>query len=232
MNEIRNTENGKPFCWQSKPILRLIRETYTRKRLCTAIAIYTVLTELSSNQNTQAYCQAYYIDIANHMGKSSSTAKRYLNEFVIMGIVRKQHRYQKNNPKMLARTKWFLLSLPVQHKTPTSVHNNNKPPSQNNEPVIEEHTKNNLYKKGESSIKEKTIQELVNWFSNARRVDIATREYAQNLIGKYGIEKVKRSMDIHGSQGYGNEIDAFHKHLKDDLIGCGCNVPLSAFYPR
>jgi len=54
MEEILLREFRKmPFCWQDKPILKLINNEVSRRELPQVRNIYLTLTEIASNQNTQ-----------------------------------------------------------------------------------------------------------------------------------------------------------------------------------
>ena len=44
-----------PFCWQDKPILRLINENVNRKELCSVRNTYFTLTELSSDYSSDDF---------------------------------------------------------------------------------------------------------------------------------------------------------------------------------
>ncbi len=73
-----------PFCWQAKSALHRLRCHYSGERLkqrATAIAIYTALTEIASNQHSQDRVEAFVAQIVNLTGTSEATVKRYLRDF-------------------------------------------------------------------------------------------------------------------------------------------------------
>ncbi len=73
-----------PFCWQAKSALQRLRRHYSGERLkqrATAIAIYTALTEIASNQHSQDRVEAFVAQIVNLTGTSEATVKRYLRDF-------------------------------------------------------------------------------------------------------------------------------------------------------
>jgi len=102
----RNIKKHKPFCWQDKEIIRFIRKQYSGKKRTTAQAVYLVLSEIESNYGKKHGFPAYYIQIGDMCGKSSSTAKRYCDEFIKFGILQKEN--CKRGKQNIAN-KWLLL---------------------------------------------------------------------------------------------------------------------------
>lgn len=114
MLEKRDIRNSTPFCWQDKRIIRFLRTKYFNKRLTTAIAIYLILSELSSNSSKfGGYFIVSYGKIGEMVGKSSSTAKRYCNEFIQLEILQKK---PSEDGKFNNANKWSLLRFsPMTH---------------------------------------------------------------------------------------------------------------------
>lgn len=106
--EQRELKKGTAFCWQDKKILKFLRKkAYKGQRLTTAIAIYVSLTEIASNNNEKKNdgFPAYYSQIGEKVGKSSSTAKRYCNDFIKFGILSKRN---KKKGKINLANIWIL----------------------------------------------------------------------------------------------------------------------------
>jgi hypothetical protein len=112
--EKRDIKKSRPFCWQDKRIIRFLRKKYTNKKLTTAIAIYSALSELSSNSGKfEGYFVVSYGKIGEMVGKSGSTAKRYCNEFIQLQILQKK---LSENGKFNNSNNWRLLQfLPMRH---------------------------------------------------------------------------------------------------------------------
>jgi DNA-binding MarR family transcriptional regulator len=84
-----------PFCWQDKHALRILRAHYDGERLkqrATALAVYLALTELASDQYQQDRVEVVHRAIWEATGTSESTVKRYLKEFVEIGLIAVEHR--------------------------------------------------------------------------------------------------------------------------------------------
>jgi hypothetical protein len=120
MSSIRSIKTAEGWCWQEKRITRYIRENLLGKRLTTALAIYQVLTELASNQNTEEF-YAYYSQIAKLSGKSTSTIKIYCKEFIKLEILSKENR--RVDDKTNLSNKWSLLTPSVNNNYQTSLNN-------------------------------------------------------------------------------------------------------------
>jgi len=68
------TLKGVSFAWQDKRVMRVIRDSFTGKKLAVAIAIYQTLTEQASNAGGKqgkavSEFRAYIYTIANKVGK-------------------------------------------------------------------------------------------------------------------------------------------------------------------
>ena len=116
--------------WADRDTLDYIRECYplkpngTSKRRSTALAIYLVLVDCAgrfADKGSETFW-ASINTIAQSVGKSYNTTKRYLDEFVRVGILAKKHerlgkRYKPNTwvllvyskmlRAMLARTQYY-----------------------------------------------------------------------------------------------------------------------------
>lgn len=104
--EVRAIIKAEAWCWQDKRIMRMLRNRYPKKRIATAITVYQTMTELASNRS-ENYVRARYSTIARMTGKSKSTVRRYLMEFISLGIIaRIQNR--KNETQSFANT-WVLV---------------------------------------------------------------------------------------------------------------------------
>ena len=123
---------GVSFAWQQIKMLQKIRDNYQGEKLTTALAIYTVMTELASLEGRGQHkhvnrFKAYYTTIADRSGKSRSTVKRYLAEFKAANIISWENK--RSGITNLANV-WILLAYSQVTSEPTSVHND--------EPVINE----------------------------------------------------------------------------------------------
>ncbi|MBI5804186.1 hypothetical protein HY450_02995 [Candidatus Pacearchaeota archaeon] len=88
-------QEGQPKCWQDKRVLRYMRSYYentgTRKvKIRTALVTYLALTEISSNKMSDIF-QATRKTLAKHAVVSVSTIRRYTDEFITMGILKKEN---------------------------------------------------------------------------------------------------------------------------------------------
>lgn len=230
--ELRS-QKRTPYCWQAKGAIKIIRERYKgKKSLVTAIGIYNALTEIASNQSHNDHCFAYLSDIGRLVSKSRETVKRYMNEFIKLDLVGRE--YHQRPSKMYERTKWLLIAVDKKIVTPQHgeqmvPHNTESTPTHNSVLDLEESNKKNLFQKKESSNK-KIKEEIMRWMERAERPRYSSPEFAENLLRKNGVEEVQRAIDIHGSQGYGNPIDSFFKHLEGK---CECNKKhLAQYNPR
>ncbi len=105
-DNLRNIAHKVPKCWQDKRIIRFLREHYFDKKRTTAIAIYLTLTETASNSNSETF-KAYYNQIGAMIGKSSSTIKRYCNDFIQLKILEKTN-HKRGNHNLA--NQWSLLA--------------------------------------------------------------------------------------------------------------------------
>ncbi|RJO58948.1 hypothetical protein C4546_05100 [Candidatus Parcubacteria bacterium] len=86
--------------------MRFLRKHYSGKKRTTAIAIYVTLSEMASNANSETF-KSYYSQIGEMAGKSSSTIKRYCNDFIKLTILeKKNHKKGKHN----LANQWSLLA--------------------------------------------------------------------------------------------------------------------------
>jgi len=120
MGAVRSIKSSRRWCWQDKDILDLIRENFNGQRLTTALALYISLTELGSNASSDQF-PAYYVQLANLVGKSLSTVRNYCNEFVKLGILAKENR--KLDEKTNLANQWSLLTPSVNNNYQTSTNN-------------------------------------------------------------------------------------------------------------
>ncbi len=126
MGNLRDIK-GTPFCWQEKEIMRVIRENYMGEKRTTAIAIYQCVTEIASNNGNNAFT-AYNSQVAELSGKSRSTIKIYVKQFITLGILEKNTR--KFNDRINLASEWRLLSLGNNSNSTSS--NNKYPRSDSN----------------------------------------------------------------------------------------------------
>ena len=131
-----------PFAWQDVRIMKRIRNSYSKKRRTTAIAIYQTLTELASiegrgqGRHTSQF-PVYLETIAERTGKSCSTIKRYTREFKQLGILSWENR---KKGKMNLANLWKLLIYSNQNTCTTSTNNNElNLLDQHNNPPTEEY---------------------------------------------------------------------------------------------
>lgn len=110
MQEIRDFKKRTAKSWQEKNVLRHIRKCYPKKRILVAIGIYTILTEVSSNCNSERF-QASQKTFAEMAGVSYSTIRRYLNEFITLKILKKE--YRKKGEAYQANIWTLLEALPM-----------------------------------------------------------------------------------------------------------------------
>src|SRR3989344_3112213 len=79
------TLQGVPFAWQDKRATKIIRSNFSEKKKPTAIALYQALTETASNAGGKqgkavSSFQAHHKMLAEKIGRSISTVKRYLED--------------------------------------------------------------------------------------------------------------------------------------------------------
>lgn len=111
MEEILLREFRKmPFCWQDKPILKLINDKVSRRELPQVRNIYLTLTEIASNQNTQ-WVIIYLFDIAKISWLSEPTIQKWLEILKRLWIVyyEPQQRWQdgKFKQKEISLLNWW-----------------------------------------------------------------------------------------------------------------------------
>jgi hypothetical protein len=109
MSEKRNIRNG-PFCWQSKDVLRLIRDSFDETNSVTsALAIYGSLSEKASDEQSETFdCRIR--DIAARAGVSYKTAANVLRRFEALAIIAIQ-RNKISNTQENAPSTYTLLRL-------------------------------------------------------------------------------------------------------------------------
>ncbi|OGD25104.1 hypothetical protein A2819_00125 [Candidatus Azambacteria bacterium RIFCSPHIGHO2_01_FULL_40_24] len=120
------TLKGIPFAWQDKRVMKVIRESFNRRKRPIAIALYQTLTEQASNAGGKqgkavSEFSAYLEGLAEKIGRSVATVKRYMADFKRLGIVSWQNR--KWGHRNLANL-YTLRHYSHHNSGPTSVHNN------------------------------------------------------------------------------------------------------------
>jgi len=76
-----------PFCWQSKPVLRLIRDHFDQtNNVTSAIAVYVTLTEIASDMQAESFDRRIG-EIAARAGVSYRTAAKILTCFEKLSII-------------------------------------------------------------------------------------------------------------------------------------------------
>ena len=135
----------KPFCWQEKSSLRLIRKMYTNvKRTRTALVIYLALTEMASNSGKNDRFMAYRSQIAELSATSPSTIDRYIDDFVQIGLLSKRNRRKK---LINLSNCWYLNTSPSIHNTDdTSGKDTDERFSNDSDDLIEQSNKEQSYK--------------------------------------------------------------------------------------
>jgi len=105
----RNIKDG-PFCWQSKAVLRSIRDCFDETNgVASALAVYLSLTEKASDAQSEAFdCRVR--DIAARAGVSYRTAMPILLRFEGLGIIAIR-RNRIANTKERAPSTYTLLRL-------------------------------------------------------------------------------------------------------------------------
>ncbi|MBK8477563.1 MAG: hypothetical protein IPL39_15055 [Opitutaceae bacterium] len=100
----RTAKDG-PFCWQSKPALRLLRDAHDATNdVTTALAVYVALTECASNEGKETFTAAHAW-IARLSGVSPTTIKRHLKTFTEVGLIAVEA------PKLRAPARFHLLPV-------------------------------------------------------------------------------------------------------------------------
>jgi hypothetical protein len=100
MSKKRNIKNG-PFCYQTKAVIRLIREHFDDrpKLLTSALVTYLVLTELASNAATKTETETFsaaHGTIAAYSGLGRQSVISILAEFKAIGIIDVKRRTEGN----------------------------------------------------------------------------------------------------------------------------------------
>lgn len=147
MEALRSNKTSRRWCWQDKDILGLIRENFKGQRLTTSLAIYLSLTELASNNSSDEFT-AYFSQIAKLSGKSIPTIKSYSNQFIKIGILKKENR--KVDDKTNLSNQWSLLTPSVNNNYPTSTNNNYQTSAKDSYQLLEE---NELEKENKKEVK-------------------------------------------------------------------------------
>jgi hypothetical protein len=86
MNPKRSTKDG-PFCWQTKKVLRLIRDHFDdTNSASSALAVYLSLTEIASDGKSEVF-QRRILEIAERAGVSYKTAAKVLSRLEALSII-------------------------------------------------------------------------------------------------------------------------------------------------
>ena len=109
MSEKRNIKNG-PFCWQSKQVLRLIRDCFDESNnVASALAVYASLSEKASDKQSETFdCRIR--DIAARAGVSYKTAANVLRRLEALTIIAIR-RNKTSNTQENAPSTYTLLRL-------------------------------------------------------------------------------------------------------------------------
>lgn len=90
MSSVRVTDSRMPpFCWQDKAVLRLIRASFKKSEVATAIAIYTVLTMYASNKQSDEF-HLKRQTLCDFVGRSANVVDTYLGRLAELGVIRKE----------------------------------------------------------------------------------------------------------------------------------------------
>ncbi|MHC1763590.1 MAG: hypothetical protein AB9869_04680 [Verrucomicrobiia bacterium] len=93
------------WCWQDKASLRRIRDAFDRTNdVCSALAVYLALTEISSDSNAPEF-QTTHAWIARMAGVSVSTVQRRIKVLVDIGLL------EVKTPDLRAPSTYKLLSF-------------------------------------------------------------------------------------------------------------------------
>jgi hypothetical protein len=99
-----------PFCWQSKRVLRFIRDSFDESNnVASALAVYVSLTENASDHQSETF-DSRIRDIAARAGVSYRTANDVLHRFETLGIIAIR-RNAIGNTKQRAPSTYTLLAL-------------------------------------------------------------------------------------------------------------------------
>ena len=109
MGSTRKIGDG-PFCWQSKEVLRFIRDCFdTTNNIASALAVYVSLTEKASDERSEIF-NSRIRDIAARAGISYKTATIVLHRFEKLRIIAIQ-RNKIENTQENAPSTYTLLRL-------------------------------------------------------------------------------------------------------------------------
>ncbi len=82
----RNIRN-QPFGWQALVTIECIQQHFDEGHCATAVALYTALTLLASQQRTPGQCHTSAAYLGAQIKVSESTARRYLHDFEELGLI-------------------------------------------------------------------------------------------------------------------------------------------------
>ena len=140
LNAIRDIKDG-PWCWQSKPALRHIRETFdSTHNVNSAIVVYVALTEVASDKESAIF-QTTHGYLAQKSGTSVATVQRRLKVLEEIGVVK------IHTPKLRLPCTYTL--LPLSHREASLPHGEAALPhseEQVQRGTLEEHKNNNKKK--------------------------------------------------------------------------------------
>jgi hypothetical protein len=86
MNHQRRAKDG-PFCWQTKKVLRLIRDHFDdTNSVSSALAVYLSLTEFASDEKSEVF-QRRILEIAARAGVSYKTVAKVLYRLEALSII-------------------------------------------------------------------------------------------------------------------------------------------------
>ena len=110
MKQLRNIKIDQPFCWQSKAVLRMFITHYDnapKSKLTSALALYTILTFIASNQESDKFQTSASL-LCAFSGLSRPTVFNFFKDFEALGILEIQrHRVKDRN----LESDYLLLSI-------------------------------------------------------------------------------------------------------------------------
>ena len=114
-----------PFAWQDMRTMRFLREQFTEKKRTTAVAMYQAFSECASEHGLKirahtATFPAALKRIGAKAGKSTSTVKRYMQEFKTLRVLSWETR---KHGKVNRANLWTLLESSAHNTRPPSLHN-------------------------------------------------------------------------------------------------------------
>lgn len=89
-NYVDRKFRDKPFAWQEKSMLRLIETNFHKKAKAPALALYTVMAEIASNQGNEAFLETTISHLSKKAGLSPNTVKNALGKLRDLNIVASQ----------------------------------------------------------------------------------------------------------------------------------------------